>query len=366
MGSLEELRIDPEFEKMIPPLTEEESRQLEANILSEGEVLSPLVVWDGVIVDGHNRYRVIQRHPEINFSVRYKEFTDRYEAITWICTNQLGRRNLSEIQKKMLIGKQYEAEKLMHGGKRKTDRGVDGRFTASPQIDDLRSSMRTAERIAAETNTSKAYVERAGKYIKGVRAAEEALPGIEQEIMAGELKPSARAIEAIARAAPEDRRELAELLRQPRPSPARKRTAPEEDGPSPVEEELFREETADPDEEADSEDEPEVKDTAEKDAVGTLSLPNKAPASGRSAFDISEGMASTPERERREASAEGIIAELTDAMESMIFRWDFCLSTNKANADRKECRQALKALAAKGIQYLKTYQKGGKTRNDTE
>ena len=51
------LRIDPEFESKIPPLTEEEYQLLEENILQDGVVLNPLIVWNGCIVDGHNRFR---------------------------------------------------------------------------------------------------------------------------------------------------------------------------------------------------------------------------------------------------------------------------------------------------------------------
>ncbi len=115
-----ELRTDPEFAGKIPPLTEEEFAQLEANILADGRVINPLIVWNGVIVDGHNRYRIIQEHPEVPYQVHEKEFSDRYEAIAWICRNQLGRRNLTPAQRKYLIGKQYEAEKARYGGDRKS------------------------------------------------------------------------------------------------------------------------------------------------------------------------------------------------------------------------------------------------------
>ncbi len=57
------LTIDPEFEAKCPPLTEDELSQLEENILEEGLVLMPLIVWNDTIVDGHNRYRIAQTHP---------------------------------------------------------------------------------------------------------------------------------------------------------------------------------------------------------------------------------------------------------------------------------------------------------------
>ena len=58
------LKIDPEFESRIPPLTEEEFKQLEENILAEGTILMPLIVWGDTIVDGHNRYKIAQAHGE--------------------------------------------------------------------------------------------------------------------------------------------------------------------------------------------------------------------------------------------------------------------------------------------------------------
>ena len=114
------LTIDPEFEAKCPPLTDDELSQLEENILEEGLVLMPLIVWNDTIVDGHNRYRIAQAHPGIRFRTHEKQFNNRYEALSWICKNQLGRRNLTPQQKKYLIGERYDAEKKAHGGDRKS------------------------------------------------------------------------------------------------------------------------------------------------------------------------------------------------------------------------------------------------------
>ena len=105
------LKIDPEFQSQIPPLTDDEFKQLKENILKEGKLLSPLIVWNNTLVDGHNRYAILQKHPEIYFSTMPLRFENREEAVAWICRNQLGRRNLSPEQKRYLLGKQYEAEK---------------------------------------------------------------------------------------------------------------------------------------------------------------------------------------------------------------------------------------------------------------
>ncbi len=85
------LKIDPEFQNQIPPLTDDEYKQLEENILKEGKLLSPLIVWNNTLVDGHNRYAILQKHPEICFSTMPLRFESREEVLAWICKNHLGR-----------------------------------------------------------------------------------------------------------------------------------------------------------------------------------------------------------------------------------------------------------------------------------
>lgn len=222
---MEKFIIDPEFRDKIPPLTEEEFTQLEENILSDGAVFSPLIVWDNTILDGHNRYEIIQKHPELVYPVHKMTFANRYEALSWICKNQLGRRNLTPQQKKYLIGQRYEAEKKVaqfHGNQ----------FTLPDesglgQIDPDHNAHGTRSRIAKETQTSDSYVKRAGQFAKGIDAAEEALPGIKQEILTGTIKPTEMAVAAVAKAEPEERPKLAAALKGTK-------SRPKKDTPEPV------------------------------------------------------------------------------------------------------------------------------------
>lgn len=94
------IQIDQEFKELIPALTKEEYEQLEANILAEG-VRDSLLVWNGVLIDGHNRYEIATKHG-IAFDVQEKEFADRAEAERWIILNQFGRRNLSAYDRSVL------------------------------------------------------------------------------------------------------------------------------------------------------------------------------------------------------------------------------------------------------------------------
>ena len=210
---MDRLIIDPEFRDKIPPLTEDEFTLLEENILSDGAVFSPLIVWDGTILDGHNRYEIIQKHPELTYAVHKLSFANRYEALSWICKNQLGRRNLTPQQKKYLIGQRYEAEKqaVAFHGNQHTASDESGADKKCPHQN---SRHVTQSRIAKETNTSASYVREAGTFAKGVDAAEEALPGIKQEILTGTIKPTASAVAAVAKADPEERLRLAADLKK--------------------------------------------------------------------------------------------------------------------------------------------------------
>ena len=95
------LTIDPEFRDLIPPLNDDELTMLEESIVANG-CESPLIVWNGVIVDGHNRHAICQKH-NIPFAVTEKEFSSREDAMLWMLRNQLGRRNLNSYQRSDLV-----------------------------------------------------------------------------------------------------------------------------------------------------------------------------------------------------------------------------------------------------------------------
>jgi hypothetical protein len=59
-------------------------------------------VWDGVIVDGHNRYRICHEH-NVPFAIREKNFESKEQAKLWMARRQLGRRNLKPFQRCELV-----------------------------------------------------------------------------------------------------------------------------------------------------------------------------------------------------------------------------------------------------------------------
>ena len=220
------LKIDPEFQSQIPPLTDDEFKQLEENILKEGKLLSPLIVWNNTLVDGHNRYAILQKHPEIYFSTMPLRFANREEALAWICKNQLGRRNLTPEQKKFLIGKQYSVEHRKPGG------NGNNQYTATTQeavqeelcqIDTIPPTSAEAsirKQIAERNNVSESYVVRSEKFMRGVEIMEQMVPGMQEKILSGQFKVRDADMHRLARADFPNRKQIVHEILHPEDRPA--------------------------------------------------------------------------------------------------------------------------------------------------
>lgn len=91
----EPVTIDPEFQSLIPPLSEDEYRQLEENCKRDG-ILDSLKVWKGILIDGHNRYRIAEEW-DLNYEICRVDLPDREAVKAWIANNQLGRRNVDDL-----------------------------------------------------------------------------------------------------------------------------------------------------------------------------------------------------------------------------------------------------------------------------
>lgn len=102
-----EIKIDSEFKNLIPPLTADERKGLEESILREG-CRDALVTWNGVLIDGHNRYEICKRNG-IPYKVKEISLADRNAAKIWIIKNQLGRRNLPPATR-ILLAKKLEPQ----------------------------------------------------------------------------------------------------------------------------------------------------------------------------------------------------------------------------------------------------------------
>lgn len=170
-----EPRIDPEFENLIPPISEEENDQLRKNIERDG-CRDPLVTWNGILVDGHHRYKIC-RELGVPFTTVDLDVPSRSMAKIWAIKNQQGRRNLKESQRAMMAAKLAD----LYGG---SARREPGEAAEEPLGDDhanlhdaaSKVSEQPRERAARAMNVSVRSVVDATKTIhQGVAELQEAV-----------------------------------------------------------------------------------------------------------------------------------------------------------------------------------------------
>ena len=227
-----ELRIDPEFRDKIPPMPEEDFQGLREDILRDGYVRDPLVVWkeENILLDGHHRWKVIQENQELlgdKFTVDYKSFPDRYACIVWIWANQLHKHNMTEMQRDKLLQEEHDARQKTSGGQignqnAKKQGGQNDHFVSEAEQNALEfaknNRMKTRYEIAVEHNISPEKVRHAVEVGRGIERAAEVDPDFKKEILSGELKASKKDVANIRKLKDDEEVKSAlEEIRNPKP-----------------------------------------------------------------------------------------------------------------------------------------------------
>lgn len=198
--TLSDIKINVDFENLIPKLTLDQFTQLEENMVKEGRARNPLVIWKGhdTLVDGHNRLRVLKAHPELGWTFLEQDFSDVDEIKEWIIKNALGTRNLTEMQSTELRGRLYNMRKSKRGGFKKS----------TPQNGELKGRTRgVSEQIANELGVSHHAIETAGNFVDGLDAAEAVSPGFRNDVLTGAVKAQKSEIAAMRKQTPEQIKE---------------------------------------------------------------------------------------------------------------------------------------------------------------
>lgn len=202
-----ELKIDKELECLIPPLSASEFDQLETSVLEEG-FRDKLIVWNGTLVDGHNRYRIAQKHG-LEFEITEKEFDSKEDVKDWMYKNQLGRRNLTPEMKDYCIGQIYRSEK-----KKLSERG--NQYTESAKAQNGQKQT-TAEKVGEQHGVSRNTVKRSEKFADGIDRIGEIAPEIKQDILKGKTNVTKTEIRELAKATDEEVSAAVDGIRNPKP-----------------------------------------------------------------------------------------------------------------------------------------------------
>ena len=197
---MQKLTIDDEFKALLPELDKDTYALLEENLIENG-CRDSLVVWNGVLIDGHNRYEICTKH-DIPFNTVEKEFASREEALIWIITTQVSRRNLTPIQLSHFRGLHYMADKKIQGSSnqyvQKSESGHYDPFHFS-----------TAQRLSTQYNVSPKTIRRDAKLAAAIDAIGVSSPEAKRMILSGEAKFDKKELRNLSEISKEDLSDIA-------------------------------------------------------------------------------------------------------------------------------------------------------------
>lgn len=192
---MRELKIDPELRDLLPSMTSDEYDLLEKNIVENGyDKNFPIMEWNGFIADGHNRYSVCKKH-NIEPVIGTLAYKTKEEVMEWMLDIQLGRRNLSPIQrisiaekyrgiyeKKALLNKQSamrEARKSNENNKNEQF-SQNSSTTVNPE-----NKISVRAKLASTANVSE------DTYSKGKKILDSNNEEVKQKVLSGEMSINA-------------------------------------------------------------------------------------------------------------------------------------------------------------------------------
>ena len=210
--------IDPEFSNKIPAMSEEAFNGLRNDIIRDGYVRDPLVVWkeENILIDGHNRWKIIQENISLlgdKYKIDYKSFPDRWAAIVWICSNQLHKHNLNEVQQELLIQEKYDAMLKTSGGQignvnavKKRDGQIGQLVSEEQDVTQRKPNKRGMTRsiIADEYGITEKAVRTAVEVGRGVNKGEAVSPGFRNDILSGTVKATKADLASLRNMEPEE------------------------------------------------------------------------------------------------------------------------------------------------------------------
>jgi len=158
--------------------------------------MNPLVLWKNILIDGHNRYNIVRKH-DLPFNTISLEFNSRDEAISWMITIQIFRRNLTPMQLTYYRGLQYNIEKKIHGG--------GDRFLQNPPSgQNVHLEGSTANRLSEQYKVTARTIRRDGEIADVLVAIGKESQEAKNSILTGDTKINRKQLREMASASEEE------------------------------------------------------------------------------------------------------------------------------------------------------------------
>lgn len=213
--------VKEELKAYIDPLTPDEHEALERSLLAEG-CRDALVLWGDVLVDGHNRYGICQKHDLPFQTVQNPRFQSMQDVQLWMIEQHLGRRSVSDFQRGVLALRKREILAARQRSQRNADAAAE-----APAVADIEQSATGIDHDATpaatdndsppweETSTPVSRAELArearlsnNQVVMIERIHKQAAPEVVQAVKAGEISISAAA--AVATLSEDEQRAAAQ------------------------------------------------------------------------------------------------------------------------------------------------------------
>ena len=173
------LKMDEMFLRLSIPIPPEQDSGLERSLMREG-CKEPITTWNGVIIDGHKRYRFCMEEG-IEFDVEEMRFSSAEEAVSWVCRKRIPNYNKMTPAFRYLVGKLYTAQKqIYHAGKKLPEGNRPLRL--DPGWD------RVSYLVAIELHLHRATVESYGMYAATLEQIAEKSRPLLRAILLGRVK----------------------------------------------------------------------------------------------------------------------------------------------------------------------------------
>ena len=182
-----EPQINQEIKNRLWKLNDTEYSNLEQSIIKDG-CRESIILWNNTIIDGHNRYEICKKH-HIEYKTITKQFDNLTQVLKWVDTNQLSRRNLTDEQRTILLGrisKTFKVDKQEN-------------LKIGPKGQNVSSGI-NQQTAAKELGVSTKTLQRAEKYVDAIEDLTKNVgKEITDKIVSGDLKVSQQDILKIAK-----------------------------------------------------------------------------------------------------------------------------------------------------------------------
>ena len=184
------LMISPVFERLTVPITESAENALAASLLREG-CKEPIAVWNGIIVDGHKRYRICElKH--IEFDVQEIGCKTEEEAVIWACRQRTAALSPDSQAYRYLMGKWYLSEVLINRSIQKPRAPKEGSYYE-------RRGNRTSILMSKEVGIHHSTLEKYGSAATALDVLAQTEPDLLEAVMTGALFLSQREMMDLSR-----------------------------------------------------------------------------------------------------------------------------------------------------------------------